>query len=140
MAISLTCQSCGLESLQRLILPLALLLLQCRAKCPKFVHLSSLLNLSGHTHVKIVLWPAVLIKHINVEPKKHEIMKKCLGQPERNQFFTLGIKCLSSSGVCLSSMKVLHEDQSSYRVPDTQSPTRHWPLVFAVGLIELAQR
>ena len=49
---------------------------QRRAKCPKFVHLSSLLNLSRHTHVKIVLWPAVLIKHINVEQKKHKIMKK----------------------------------------------------------------
>ena len=62
-------------------------------------------------HVKIVLWPAVLIKHINVEPKKHEIRKKCLGRPERNQFFTLGIKWPSSSGVCLSSMKVLHGEQ-----------------------------
>ena len=36
------------------------------------------------THVKIVLWPAVLIKHVglNVEPKKHEIMKKCSGRKE----------------------------------------------------------
>ena len=54
-----------------------------------FVHLSSLLNLSRHTRVKIVLWTAVLIKHVNVEPKNHEIMKMCLGRPERNQFFTL---------------------------------------------------
>ena len=47
-----------------------------RAKCPKFVHLSSLLNLSRHPHIKIILWPALLIKHINVEPKKKELMKK----------------------------------------------------------------
>ena len=102
-----------------------------RAKCPKFVHLSSLLNLSRHTHVKIVLWPAVLIKHINVEPKKHEIMKKCLGRPERNQFVTLGIKCLSSSEVCLSSMKVLHEKQSPYKDEQLTRPY-HIPTPFIV--------
>ena len=90
MAISLTCQSCGLESLQRLILPLALLLLQCRAKCPKFVHLSSLLNLSGHTHVKIVLLAGCVDKTYQCGTKKTRNYEKMLRTTREESIFHFG--------------------------------------------------
>ena len=54
------------------------------------MHLSSLLKLSRHTHVKIVLWPAVLIKHINVEPKNTRNYEKVIRTTREESIFHVG--------------------------------------------------